>query len=90
VSSSHVPCCRLLQPSKLPVRREIRKYQKSTELLILKAPFQRLVREITQKVEGQINEDNGVGRKELGSIRWKLTAIEAVQEAAEAYLVWLT
>jgi histone H3 len=28
--------------------REIRKYQKSTELLIRKLPFQRLVREITQ------------------------------------------
>ncbi|RYH19773.1 hypothetical protein EON65_25545 [archaeon] len=28
--------------------REIRKYQKSTELLIRKLPFQRLVREISQ------------------------------------------
>uniref|UniRef100_A0AC35UER0 Histone domain-containing protein n=1 Tax=Rhabditophanes sp. KR3021 TaxID=114890 RepID=A0AC35UER0_9BILA len=28
--------------------REIRRYQKSTELLIRKLPFQRLVREITQ------------------------------------------
>lgn len=28
--------------------REIRKYQKSTELLIRKLPFQRLVREIAQ------------------------------------------
>ena len=35
--------------------REIRKYQKSTELLIRKLPFQRLVREIAQdfKVGGQ-------------------------------------
>jgi len=30
------------------VRSEIRKYQKSTELLIRKLPFQRLVREIAQ------------------------------------------
>ena len=28
--------------------REIRKYQKSTDLLLLKLPFQRLLREITQ------------------------------------------
>jgi histone H3 len=28
---------------------QIRKYQKSTELLLKKLPFQRLVREITQK-----------------------------------------
>lgn len=33
----------------LAVLREIKKYQKSTELLIKKAPFQRLVREITQE-----------------------------------------
>ena len=35
--------------------REIRKYQKSTELLIRKLPFQRLVREIAQdfKVSGR-------------------------------------
>jgi histone H3 len=55
--------------------REIRRYQKSTELLIRKAPFQRLVREISQ--------DFG---KEL---RFQSTAILALQEAAEAYLVGL-
>ncbi|CAK0842560.1 unnamed protein product [Prorocentrum cordatum] len=32
--------------------REIRKYQKSTELLIRKLPFQRLIREIAQAAEG--------------------------------------
>ncbi|KAL8109148.1 hypothetical protein AgCh_025293 [Apium graveolens] len=31
--------------------REIRKYQKTTELLILKLPFQRLVREIAQGIK---------------------------------------
>ena len=66
-------------------RREIRRYQKSTDLLIRKAPFQRLVREITQQIEKEINEDN-LGR-EVGTIRWKVTAVEAIQEAAEAYLV---
>ena len=36
--------------------REIRRYQKSTELLIRKLPFQRLVREITQQeLEGKFD-----------------------------------
>ena len=54
--------------------REIRRYQKSTKLLIRKLPFQRLVREIAR--------DFGVGD-------WRFTAdaIKAFQEAAEAYLV---
>lgn len=32
-------------------RREIKKYQRSTELLLLKGPFQRLVRELTRNIE---------------------------------------
>lgn len=56
-------------------RREIRKYQKSTELLIRRAPFQRLVREITMGVS-VIAQD----------MRWQVSAVEALQEAAEAYL----
>jgi histone H3 len=53
--------------------REIRKYQKSPDLLLRKAPFQRLVKEIAQKIkEGQ---------------RFQSTAILALQEAAEAYVV---
>ena len=55
--------------------REIRKYQKSTELLIRKLPFQRLVREIAQEFQ-----------KEL---RFQSSAVLALQEAAEAYLVSL-
>ncbi|EYC41374.1 hypothetical protein Y032_0571g119 [Ancylostoma ceylanicum] len=35
--------------------REIRHYQKSTELLIAKLPFQRLVREIARDVESEIH-----------------------------------
>ena len=53
--------------------RQIRKYQKSTELLIRKAPFQRLVKELMQDM-----------RKDL---RWNTHALMALQEAAEAYLV---
>lgn len=56
--------------------REIRKYQSSTELLIRKLPFQRLVREIAQQV----------GNKEL---RFQTSALLALHEAAEAYLVSL-
>lgn len=53
--------------------REIRKYQKSTDTLIRKLPFQRLVREISQDFKADI--------------RWQSTAMLALQEAAEAYLI---
>ncbi len=55
--------------------REIRRYQKSTELLIRKLPFQRLVREITSDFETDL--------------RFQSTALLALQEASEAYLVGL-
>lgn len=54
--------------------KEIRQFQRSTDLLIKKAPFQRLVREITANV--------GEGEK-----RWTLSGVLALQEAAEAYLI---
>jgi len=57
--------------------REIRKYQKSTELLIRKLPFQRLVREIAYNMRGH------------ECVRFQSTAIMALQEASEAYLVGL-
>jgi histone H3 len=53
--------------------REIRRYQRSTDLLMRKLPFQRLVREVAQEF-----------RTEL---RWQGSAVMAMQEAAEAYLV---
>ena len=56
--------------------RETRRYQKSTELLIRKLPFQRLVREIAQDL-GKM------------SIHFQSGAIIALQEASEAYLVGL-
>ena len=55
--------------------REIRRFQKSTELLIRRLPFQRLVWEIAQDLKGRLNFTSG--------------AILALQEAAEAYLVGL-
>jgi histone H3 len=55
--------------------REIRKYQKSTDLLIRKLPFQRLVREVAQDFNT--------------NLRFQHSAVMALQEASEAYLVGL-
>jgi histone H3 len=55
--------------------REIRKYQKSTELLIRKLPFQNLVREIAGAFKS--------------CVRFQSTAILALHEASEAFLVGL-
>ena len=55
--------------------REIRRYQKTTDLLIRKLPFQRLVREIAQDFKTDL--------------RFQASAIMALQEASEAYLVGL-
>jgi histone H3 len=55
--------------------REIRRYQKSTELFLRKLPFQRLVREIAQAFKSDL--------------RFQSSAIMALQEASEAYLVGL-
>jgi len=53
--------------------REIRRYQKSTELLLRKIPFARLVREIAQDFKSDL--------------RFQSKAILALQEASEDYLV---
>ncbi|XP_065204016.1 histone H3-5-like [Planococcus citri] len=53
--------------------REIRRFQKSTQLLIHKLPFQRLVREIAQDFKADL--------------RFQTSAVLALQEAGEAYLV---
>lgn len=53
--------------------REIRRCQKSTDLLLRKLPFARLVREIAQDFKNDV--------------RFQGSAILALQEAAEAYLV---
>jgi len=57
--------------------REIRKYQKSTDLLIRKLPFARLVREISEELFPKLG------------LRFQSVAIAALQEASEAYLVGL-
>eukprot|EP01034_Spumella_vulgaris_P031606 gene31606-39044_t len=50
-----------------------KRYQKSTELLIRKLPFQRLVREVAQDYKTDL--------------RLQGSAVLALQESAEAYLV---
>ena len=55
--------------------REIRRYQKSTDLLLRKMPFQRLVREIATQY--------------APDLRFQASAIAALQEATEAYMVSL-
>ena len=55
--------------------REIRRYQKTTDLLIKKAPFQRLVREVAQDFKTDL--------------RFQTSAVMALQEASEAFLVGL-
>ena len=54
--------------------RQIRRYQKTTELLIQKIPFQRVVREIVYKMRGT-------------SWRFRPQALLALQEAAEDFLI---
>lgn len=60
--------------------REIRKYQRSTELLMPKLSFQRVVREIAYKIAQK-------NKKE--PYKFQTSAITALQEAAENYLVIL-
>lgn len=56
--------------------REIRKYQQSTDLLLRRLPFARLVREIQITMTRE-------------AYRWQASAILALQESAEAHLVGL-
>ena len=56
--------------------KEIRAYQGSTDLLLRRLPFARIVREIQQNMSRT-------------PYRWQGTAILALQEAAEAHLVGL-
>ncbi|CAP23701.1 Protein CBG02905 [Caenorhabditis briggsae] len=77
-ASAGCPYCRkppmsIARSLKPPRWIDIRKYQRSTELLVKKAPFQRLCREICQK--------------NRWDVRFQSAALEALQVAIEAYLV---
>ena len=56
--------------------KEIRKFQKTTELLIPKASFQRVIREVTQKLSKT-------------DLKWNTAGLLALQEASEAFIVGL-
>ena len=55
--------------------REIKRYQKTTDMLLPRAPFQRLVRGITMDMDH--------------TLRFQSQALQALQEATEAYIVGL-
>jgi histone H3 len=55
--------------------RQVKKLQKSTELLIAKAPFSRLVREIAESHKA--------------GLRFQSSAVAAIQEATEAFVISL-
>lgn len=55
--------------------KEIRRYQKTTEMLIRTAPFQRLVKEVSQKFKADF--------------RYQASALQALQEATESYIIGL-
>jgi len=61
------------RPGQLALQ-EIRRYQRSTELLIKKLPFQRLVRQITDELV-----TNGM--------KYQSMALAALQEAAESFII---
>jgi len=80
VSNASAAVKRRWKPGTVALR-EIRKYQKSTALLLPKAPFRRLVREICEDVFP--TPDYPV------TYRWTDEALLALQEAAEACIVGL-
>ncbi|KAL0473439.1 histone H3 [Neurospora intermedia] len=68
---------RRYRPGTLALK-EIRNYQRTTDLLVAKLPFARLVREIAMQFRPMDEE-----------MCWQSQAILALQEAAEAFLVHL-
>ncbi|RKF65912.1 histone H3-like centromeric protein hH3v [Erysiphe neolycopersici] len=68
---------RRYRPGTLALK-EIRRYQRTTDLLLSKMPFARLVREVALQV-----------RPAEEGWRWQSQAIQALQESAEAFLIHL-
>ena len=90
----YVPAKRRYKPGTVALR-EIRRYQKTTELLIAKLPFARLVSHIPFSVHQLIKLTSQSQVREIGinfrpsdeDFRWQSQALQALQEAAEAFLV---
>lgn len=64
--------------------REIRKYQKSVNLLIPRLPFGKLVRQIAHQISSELN----LG-KPASNVQFQMSAVVALQELTENYLVRL-
>ena len=75
-STGGQPVKRRLRPGEAALR-DIRRFQKSTDLLMLRLPFQRLVRELAEEI--------GVSMSGK-TYRFQTTAVMALQEATESYL----
>merc|ERR1712065_72153 len=54
--------------------REVKKLQKSTDLLVARAPFARLIREVASGFNNQ-------------KLNFQASAVSAIQEAAESYII---
>mmetsp|Transcript_3071 Transcript_3071/g.4702 ORF Transcript_3071/g.4702 Transcript_3071/m.4702 type:complete len:141 (-) Transcript_3071:1042-1464(-) len=63
--------------------REIRHWQKQVCQLIRTRPFQRLVRSVTREISDKLQSRP----EQEGDYRWGAEALDAIQEAAEAYMV---
>ncbi len=74
---------RRFKPGQVALK-EIRKFQKSTDLLLRKLPFARLVKQVSQEL---VSDQFLVAS--VPTFRWQSSALLALQESAEAYLVHL-
>ena len=72
-------------------QRELIRAQRTTGLLIRRLPFQRLVRDISREECKRLdaNKNRASETEKLQEFRWQSTALEALHQAAEAYLVRL-
>ena len=80
--------------------REIKKHLRSVDLLMPRRPFWLLVKQVCAEVDTKWKEDldqggtrsmrsNSLLEEEVGERRWTADAMEALQEASEAWLVGL-
>lgn len=83
-ASSYVRIRPRHRPGELALK-QIKQLQKSSKLQIPKVPFHRLVREITRDVVNARNPDSNAASE----FRYQTAALEAIQEAAESFLVCL-
>lgn len=84
IASATVKKPRRYRPGTVALR-EIRRYQKSTELLIKKAPFSRLVRQVACELRPS-NNDPPSSAASGCQYRFQASAIAALQQSAEDYL----